>query len=184
MSFMGRMATIMKGHKEVRGLSTESSAPVASKEVSAAPQIGERQEQRTERAENRRPRQYPKVDLICALEGEGGRLTLYPAEDEILVVNIWRSPNSEHMDRYGNRARKIFPQFYRQQGSRHRKGKTIANFPVVRGPSLPIGVLYGKPVDPSRLDAEYREDLELVIKAFPRGIEAFFADVIHERLAE
>lgn len=127
------------------------------------------------RQENRRPRQHAKkTDVERAQKGDTGQLTLYPVQGEVLIVNIWKSPNQEHVDRFGNRGRKLFPV------SLYRRGKRIVGFPRVKGPSLPIGLLYGKSVDPARLPEEHREGLELVVKAIPRGIEAYFADVIHE----
>lgn len=155
--------------------------PVAGRVQADTPALAhdhvERVEQLTKRTENHRPRRYPRTNVLAALRGAGGLLTLYPAEGETLVINIWISPNPKHLDHYGNRARKIFPVSY------YRRGRLIASFPRVKGPSLPIGALYGKSIDPLRLAEEYQEELKLVVKAIPRGIEAYFADVIHAESA-
>lgn len=149
-----------------------SMAMLPETETSPSVSITERVERRTDH--RRPPFRYRKIDVDGALSGENGILTLYPAQGDKVEINVWASPNPKHVDQHGNRSRKLFPQTY------YRRGKVIASFPRAKGPSLPIGTLYGKPADPVRFPEEYREGLELVAKAIPRGVEAYFADVIHE----
>lgn len=116
-----------------------------------------------------------ETEIVLARAGKGGYFKVYPSEGEKIVFNVWISPNPQHVDRRGNRARKLFPKVY------YRDGEAVLRFKG-KGPSLPMGVLYGKPVDTSRFPPEYAEDLTEFLEAFTAGIEAYDA-AREERLA-
>ena len=135
--------------------------------------FGPAREERSERPmENRRPRQCAETELSLARAGKGGYFKVVTSEGEKIVFNVWNSPHEGHVDRRGNRVRRIFPKSYDRDGER------VVKIPFVRGekaPYLPISMLYGRPVDLDRVPPEYRETLELFLEPLARGIAEYNA---------
>jgi hypothetical protein len=122
-----------------------------------------------------RPHLRAEKELSLARAGKSGFFKLYPSPGEKVVFNIWVSPKDEHgeylyKDRRGNPVRKLFPKTY------YRDGEVLERISCKgKGPSLPIGILYGRSVDESRFAEEHREVLELFLGLIRIGVENYDA---------
>ncbi len=105
--------------------------------------------------------------------GKSGYFKIETSEGEKIVFNVWVSPHPDHVDRRGNPVRRIFPKSYDRDGVRIKK--VLFAPPGEQGPYLPIGLLYGSPVDHERFPEKHRETLELFAEGIARGVKEYNA---------
>lgn len=125
-----------------------------------------------DRYEGARPRRRAETELALALAKcpKAGYYKVTTSEGEKVVFNFWVSPHEDHVDRKGNRVKRLYVR------SLYRNGEKVASVPFRRGeqgPYLPVSMLYGFPVDPERFPEEYREVLEEFADPLMRGIKEY-----------
>lgn len=145
----------------------------------------ERPAKKSERRGARHTRRCAETEIVLARHPwKGGFFKVFPGDDEKIVFNVWISPLGEngepkYKDRLGNPRRILFPKVF------YRGKKVVARIPFSRerGPSLPIGLLYGRPCSPSFFTRQGNEGLELFAEGILQGVARYDAERNERRRA-